>query len=100
MIWGNISRSVNGENVLGGVAYKNKYNIFKLKIIFNTKAAQTKLIGYRHRPHLKFEIPEKIQSSKFTALVADLGYSRPFRPDQINFLFLILKSQNFSARVR
>ena len=24
MIWGNISRSVNGENVLGGVAYKNK----------------------------------------------------------------------------
>ena len=25
MIWGNISRSVNGENVLGGVAYKNKY---------------------------------------------------------------------------
>ena len=22
MIWGNISRSVNGENVLGGVAYK------------------------------------------------------------------------------
>ena len=30
MIWGDISRSVNGENVLGenvlgGVAYKNKY---------------------------------------------------------------------------
>ena len=24
VIWGNISRSVNGENVLGGVAYKNK----------------------------------------------------------------------------
>ena len=24
MIWGNISRSVNGENILGGVAYKNK----------------------------------------------------------------------------
>ena len=24
-VWGNISRSVNGENVLGGVAYKNKY---------------------------------------------------------------------------
>ena len=24
MIWGNISRSVNEENVLGGVAYKNK----------------------------------------------------------------------------
>ena len=24
-IWGDISRSVNGENVLGGVAYKNKY---------------------------------------------------------------------------
>ena len=23
MIWGNISRPVNGENVLGGVAYKN-----------------------------------------------------------------------------
>ena len=23
MIWGDISRSVNGENVLGGVAYKN-----------------------------------------------------------------------------
>ena len=22
VIWGNISRSVNGENVLGGVAYK------------------------------------------------------------------------------
>ena len=26
MIWGNISRSVNGENALGGVAYKNKHN--------------------------------------------------------------------------
>ena len=25
MIWGNISRSVNGENLLEGVAYKNKY---------------------------------------------------------------------------
>ena len=25
MIWGDISRSLNGENVLGGVAYKNKY---------------------------------------------------------------------------
>ena len=25
VIWGNISRPVNGENVLGGVAYKNKY---------------------------------------------------------------------------
>ena len=24
MIWGDISRYVNGENVLGGVAYKNK----------------------------------------------------------------------------
>ena len=25
MIWGNISRYVNGENVLGGMAYKSKY---------------------------------------------------------------------------
>ena len=24
VIWGDISRSVNGENVLGGAAYKNK----------------------------------------------------------------------------
>ena len=24
VIWGDISRYVNGENVLGGVAYKNK----------------------------------------------------------------------------
>ena len=24
VIWGDISRPVNGENVLGGVAYKNK----------------------------------------------------------------------------
>ena len=24
MIWGDISRYINGENVLGGVAYKNK----------------------------------------------------------------------------
>ena len=24
MIWGDITRSVNGENVLGGVVYKNK----------------------------------------------------------------------------
>ena len=28
MIWGNISRSVNGENVLGGVAYKNKVSYY------------------------------------------------------------------------
>ena len=27
-IWGVISRSVNGENVLGGVAYKNKITSF------------------------------------------------------------------------
>ena len=26
VIWGDISRPVNGGNVLGGVAYKNKYN--------------------------------------------------------------------------
>ena len=25
VIWGDISRSINGGNVLGGVAYKNKY---------------------------------------------------------------------------
>ena len=25
VIWGDISRYVNGENVLGGVAYKNEY---------------------------------------------------------------------------
>ena len=31
MIWGDISRYVNGENVLGGVAYKNKYIISPLK---------------------------------------------------------------------
>ena len=30
MIWGDISRSVNGENVLGGVAYKNKYIYIRL----------------------------------------------------------------------
>ena len=36
VIWGNISRSFNGENVLGGVAYKNKcdYSLSQKKIFF------------------------------------------------------------------
>ena len=35
MIWGDISRYVNGENVLGGVAYKNntKYHILLVIIL-------------------------------------------------------------------
>ena len=43
MIWGNISRPVNGGNVLGGVPYKNKMG-FKSRALVNqeTKKAETK----------------------------------------------------------
>ena len=31
MIWGDISRYVNEENVLGGVVYKNKIEYYQVK---------------------------------------------------------------------
>ena len=34
MIWGNISRSVNGENVLGGVAYKYRKECLQVCLTF------------------------------------------------------------------
>ena len=37
VIWGDISRSVNGKNVLGGVAYKNKYisHLHDIQLVMN-----------------------------------------------------------------
>ena len=40
MIWGDISRYVNGENVLGGVAYKNNKQILH-PLLLNTKIYYT-----------------------------------------------------------
>ena len=34
VIWGNISRPINGENVLGGVAYKNILYMPKFRILY------------------------------------------------------------------
>ena len=44
VIWGNISRSVNGENVLGGVAYKNKYIYIYMNISQTKNGSKTKCI--------------------------------------------------------
>ena len=41
LIWGNISRPVNGENVLGCVAYKNyNYYVYMREITVNSNMGQ------------------------------------------------------------